>query len=82
MLDLSEAFDTVDQDIILKDLFALGIDGTVLDWFRTYLKNRIFSVFVNDTLSDECLTKTGVLPVSISNPILFLIYTVELLYIL
>ena len=46
--------------MLLNDLFALEIDGVVLEWFRTYLKNRKFMVCVNDTLSDECLMKTGV----------------------
>ena len=60
MLDLSAGFDTVGQVILHNDLFALGIDGFVLEWFRTYLKNRIFRICVKDTVSDECLMKTGV----------------------
>ena len=60
LLDLSAAFDTLDQDILLNDLFALRIDVIVLEWFRKYLKNMVFRVCVNDTLSDECLMKTGV----------------------
>ena len=55
MLDLSAAVDKVDQEIILNYLFALGIDGIILEWFRTYLKNRIFRVCVNNTLSEEFL---------------------------
>ena len=72
LLDLSAAFDAVDQDILPNDLFALRIDGKVLEWFRTYLKNRIFRVCVNDTLSDEYLMKTGVPQGSLLGPILFL----------
>ena len=53
------AFDTVDQVILVNDLFALGTDGKVSEWFRTYQKNRKLRVCVNDTLFDECLMKTG-----------------------
>ena len=81
MLSLSTALDTADQDLLLNDLFALGIDGKVLDWFRTYLKNRILRVCVNNTLSGECLMKTEVSRGSISGPILFLIYTIEHRYV-
>ena len=76
------AFDTVDEDIILIDLLSLGNDGVVLEWFRTYLKNRKFRVCVNDTLSDECLMKAGVPQGRIRGSILFPIYTVELHYVL
>ena len=82
LLDLCAAFDTVDQDIFLNHLFALGIDGIFLEWFRTYLKDRIFRVWVNDTFSDECLMKTGVYQGSILGLILSLFYTIEFHYIL
>ena len=36
LLDLSAGFDTVDQDILLNDQFAFGIDGIVLEWFGRY----------------------------------------------
>ena len=82
LLDLSAAFDTLDQDIHLNELFALGIVGIVLEWFRTYRKNTIFRVYVNDSLSDECLLKTEVPQGRILGLILFLIYTNELHYVL
>ena len=60
LLDVNAAFDTADHDILFNDSFALGIEGLLLERFRTYRKNRIFRVCVKETLSDECLMKTGV----------------------
>ena len=53
-LDLSAAFDTVDHEIILRVLQRrVGIEGSCLDWFNTYLRPRFYKVNVGKAYSNE-----------------------------
>ena len=40
-LDLSEAFGTVDHNILFAKLYSYGVRGIVYDWFASYLTNRV-----------------------------------------
>ena len=40
MIDLQKAFDTVDHEILLNKLKAIGLDDLSTSWFSSYLKNR------------------------------------------
>ena len=75
LLDLGAAFDTVGLDI-LTEIFKhrFNIDGTVLNWFQTYLSNRELRVLVNNTLSSKYQLKIGVPQGSCVGPVAFLGY--------
>ncbi len=47
LLDLSAAFDTIDHRILISRLEqCVGITGCALDWFKSYLEDRMFKVKV------------------------------------
>ena len=51
LIDLQKAFDTVQYDILLIKLKALGFSGTSLQWVRSYLVGREQVVDVEGTFS-------------------------------
>ncbi len=78
MLDLSAAFDTVSYDCLLSMLKELGVKGTLLQWFETYLRNRMQRINIKGTLSDSKELLSGVPQGSVLGPVLFNIYTLSL----
>ena len=82
LIDQSAAFDTVDHEVLLRDLHLAGVGGRVLGWFRSYLSNRSFRVVIDECVSEEGVMPTGVPQGSVMGPILFSIYTTELGHIL
>lgn len=54
LLDLSAAFDMVDHNILYKRLeHVVGIKGTALGWFISYLSERFNFVYVDDKSSNS-----------------------------
>ena len=74
-LDLSAAFDTVDQEKLLTILDEeLGIRGTALTWFKSFLQGRTQRVKIGDSYSEEEPLDFGVAQGSILGPPLFNAY--------
>ena len=61
LLDLSAAFDTVDHEILLQRLhIRYGINGPVLQWFRSYVVGRTQHVRRGSTISSTVHLACGV----------------------
>ena len=39
LVDLQKAFDTIDHDILLKKVSAIGFSNHAIGWFKSYLSN-------------------------------------------
>lgn len=72
-LDLKRAFETINRDILLYKLQALGIHGVVYDWFRDYLKDRKQITKING-FSNPIEINDGVPQGTVLGPLLFLCY--------
>ena len=78
LLDLSAAFDTIDHDLLLSDLYSFGIAGDALSLLKSYLKGRLQRVVVGASQSEAKPLRCGVPQGSILGPVLFILYTSSL----
>ena len=73
LIDLQKAFDTINHDMLIKKLSAIGFSNQSTGWFKSYLPNRLFRVNLENCYSNPsnitCAPKGYILA-----PLLFLRY--------
>lgn len=74
LLDFSNAFNTVDFDILLALLRSINISPTAIEWFHSYLFGRRQRIRTDDTFSSWCDTSVGVPQGGVLSPLLFAIF--------
>ena len=82
LLDQSAAFDTINQDLLLKRLSqSYGIKSDALTWLESYFKNRSQQVVIAGKASDPKHLETGFPQGSILGPFSYPVYTSPLFHI-
>ena len=74
VLDFQKGFDTVNHQILINKLKALGLNQIAIHWFVSYLRDREQIVDIAGTYSQVCNVICGIPQGSILGLLLFLIY--------
>ena len=74
LLDLSAAFDTIDHQMLLDDLWSYGVRDSALSLLKSYLTDRSQTVVVGGSMSAQAALRFGVPQGSVLGPVLFSVY--------
>ena len=74
LINFRKAFDLINYEILIKKLACYGVEGNVLQWFSSFLKDRKQRISIGSSLSDVLPMLNGVPQGSCLGPLLFLLY--------
>ncbi len=78
--DINKAFDKVWHLGLIKKLKDIKLNTNIIFWIQEFLKNRTYTVNVNNTLSDPYKILAGVPQGGVLSPILFAIYINDIVF--
>ena len=59
-LDFTKAFDSVPHHLLIHKLQTFGFNGTLLNWFHSYLNNQYQRVLIHGSMSTKLPVRSGV----------------------
>ena len=57
--DIEKAFDTINQELIIENLYNMGINGNMLKFIENYIGNRSIKVRIGSEYSESRQTNAG-----------------------
>ena len=73
-VDFKRAFETINRNLLIRQLECYGIVDKANNWFKNYLSDRYQQTRIGEEISNKAMVKFGVPQGSVLGPLLFITY--------